>query len=32
MTFACRAAWALIFLAAFRFGGALALNIVARLH
>jgi hypothetical protein len=32
MTIACRVAWMLILVAAFRFGGALALNIVARLN
>lgn len=29
MTWACRAAWVLIFVAAFRFGGALASRVLA---
>jgi hypothetical protein len=31
MTFACRLAWGLIFLAAFRLGGSLALQVMARM-
>jgi len=31
MTWACRTAWVLIFVAAFRFGGALAWNVIERL-
>lgn len=32
MTLACRAAWVLIFVAAFRFGGALAQHAIERLN